>query len=98
MKRTINSYRKRAFLNPASTDQDSYIHAVVESTREGDDRWGTNMLTIADCYHRIQLEFFLGTKRDRRRSFAKIDLLINTLTRFRDALKREADLIEKFNP
>ena len=82
MRRNISIFRKRAFLNPASTDTDSYIHAVVESTHEGGYPWGTNMLTIADCHRRVQLEFFLGSKRARKRSLAKINLLINTLTRF----------------
>ena len=53
------------------------------------------MLTIADCRRRIQLEFFLGTKQARRRSLRKINLLIDVLTRFRDALIKERDLIEK---
>jgi len=89
------TFRKRAFLNPASTDHDSYVHAVVESSGEGGYPWGTNMLTIADCRHIIQLEFFLGSKRARKRSLAKINLLIDTLTRFRDALKRESDLLDR---
>ena len=91
----IISFRKRSFLNPASTDQTSYIHAVVESTHDGEYPWGTNMLTIADCKRAVQLEFFLGTRRARRISLAKIDLLINVLTRFRDALAKEIALIEK---
>lgn len=91
----IFSFRKRSFLNPVSTDQTSYIHAVVESTRDGEYPWGTNMLTIADCKRVIQLEFFLGTKRARRVSLAKIDLLIRILTSFRAALAREIALIEK---
>jgi hypothetical protein len=53
------------------------------------------MLTIADCRRRVQIEFFLGTKRERRRSLAKINLLINILTRFRDALAKEIALIDK---
>ena len=53
------------------------------------------MLTIADCRRRIQLEFFLGTKQARRRSLRKINLLIDVLTRVRDALIKERDLIEK---
>ena len=39
------------------------------------------MLTIADCRRRVQIEFFLGTKRERRRSLAKINLLMAILTR-----------------
>jgi hypothetical protein len=53
------------------------------------------MLTIADCRRRIQLEFFLGTKQARRISLAKINLLIDMLTKFRDALANEIALIEK---
>ena len=87
-------FRKRAFLNPVSTDQTSYIHAVVESTGEGDYKHGTNMLTIADCKRVIRLEFFLGRARDRRLSLKKINLLIDILTAFRDALLREIAAIE----
>ena len=57
--------------------------------------WGHYMLTIADCRRRIQLEFFLGTKRTRRNSLRKINLLIDILTAFRDALVKEIALIEK---
>ena len=89
------SFRKRSFLNPVSTDQVSYVHAVVESSRDGEYPWGANMLTIADCRRSVQLEFFLGTKRARRVSLAKIDLLLNILTRFRAALVSEIAAIEK---
>jgi hypothetical protein len=54
------------------------------------------MITIADCRRRIQLEFFLGTKHARRLSLRKIDLLIDVLTRFRDGLIKEIELIEQF--
>ncbi len=89
------SFRKRAFLNPVSTGHTSYILAETESSRDGEYRWGHYMLTIADCRRRIQLEFFLGTKRTRRISLAKINLLIKVLTSFRDALQKEISLIEK---
>ena len=56
---------------------------------------GHYMLTMADCRRRIQFEFFLGTKRARRISLAKINLLIDILTAFRDALTKEIALIEK---
>ena len=91
----IISFRKRSFLNPVSTDQTSYVHAVVESSRDGEYPWGTNMVTIADFKRAIQLEFFLGTRRARRVSLAKIDLLIAILTRFRAALAREIAAIER---
>ena len=90
------SFRKRSFLNPASTDEPAYINAVVESSRNGENRWGTNMLTIADCHRRVQLEFFLGTAERRRWALKKINLLIDHLTGFRDALKQEIELIENY--
>jgi hypothetical protein len=61
----------------------------------GEYPWGTNMLTIADCRRAVQLEFFLGTRRARKVSLAKIDLLIKILTSFRTALAKEMALIEK---
>jgi hypothetical protein len=89
------SYRKRSFLNPTSTGHTSYILAEVESSQNGEYGWGTNMLTIADCKRIIHLEFFLGRKQERRRSLKKINLLIDVLTRFRDALTKESELIDK---
>lgn len=89
-------FRKRVFLNPTSTGNTSHILTEVESSRSGEYKWGTYMLTIADCRRRIQLEFFLGTRRARRISLAKINLLIDALTQFRDALIAELELIEKF--
>ena len=89
------SFLKRTFLNPVSSGQTSFILAEVESSRDGEYKWGHYMLTLADCRRRIQLEFFLGTKTARRHSLQKIDLLIDVLTRFRDALLKERDLIEK---
>jgi hypothetical protein len=81
---------------PSSTGHTSYILAEVESSDNGADKFANYLLTIADCRRSIRLEFFLGTKENRRRSLKKINLLIDTLTRFRDALKRESDLIDKF--
>ena len=89
------SFSKRAFLNPASTHLTSYIQAYVETGRDGPDKWGDNMVLIADCKRVVELEFFLGTKRHRRISLAKIDLLIDVLTQFRAALAQEIQTIEE---
>jgi hypothetical protein len=91
-----HKFVKRTFLAPASTGHTSYILAEVEDSRNGEYKWGHYMLTIADCRRRIQLEFFLGKSRTRKRTLKKIDLLIKTLTDFRQALETEANLIEKF--
>jgi len=95
IRKTIYAFSKRAFLNPASTHQASYIQAHVQTGHEGPDKWGENLVTIADCKRVVQLEFFLGTKRDRRLSLAKINLLIKILMQFRRALAKEIRLIEK---
>src|ERR1043166_5183692 len=92
---SIFSHRKRAFLNSISTGHTSYIFTDDDSRRGREYKWRIYMLTTADCRRRIQLEFFLGTKLARRRSLQKINLLIDVLTRFRDALIKERDLIEK---
>jgi hypothetical protein len=93
--KSLFTLRKRSFLNPASTGQTSYVLIEVESSHDGEYQWGTNMVTIADCRRRVQLEFFLGTKRQRRLALAKIDLLLKLLTVFRKALLKEIGLIEK---
>lgn len=89
-------FRIRKFLNPTSTGQASYVLAEAESSHNGEYKWGVYLVTIADCRRRIQLEFFIGTKRARKVSLEKIDLLIDVLTRFRAALLKEIELIEKF--
>ena len=93
-RKTIYAFSKRAFLNPASTHLTSYIQAYVQTGQDGPDKWGDNMVLIADCKRVVQLEFFLGTKRYRRISLAKIDLLIDVLTQFRAALAKEIESIE----
>jgi hypothetical protein len=56
--KSVFSLRKRSFLSPLSTGFTSHIFAEVESSNEGEYRWGHNMLTIADCRRRVQIEFF----------------------------------------
>jgi len=94
-KRSVFTFRKRLFLNPASTGYASYILAEVESSDGGAYKWGNYLVTLADCRRVVQLEFFLGTKQARRMALRKINLLIDVLTRFREALEKEIALIEK---
>jgi len=89
-------FLKRRFLNPVSTLTTSYIYAHVEDSKKGEVHNGANMLTIADCHGNVEFEFYLGSKAHRRRSLAKINLLIDVLTQFRNALKKESELIDKF--
>ena len=57
------AFRIRRFLNPVSTGTNSHILAEIESSKDGANRWTTNLIVLADCKRSIQLEFFLGTKR-----------------------------------
>lgn len=88
------SYRRRRFLAPASTGFTSYVLAEVESSDGGEYRCGHYQLALADCRRRVELEFCLTTARERCRSLSKIDLLLEVLGGFRDALAAEARLIE----
>jgi len=93
-RKSLFAFSKRAFLNPASTHLTSYIHAHIQTGDDGPDKWGDNRVIIGDCNRIVQLEFFLGTKRERRISLAKIDLLIKVLMQFRTALAKEISSIE----
>jgi hypothetical protein len=90
--------RRRVFLAPAATGATSYIFAEVESSHGGKYRYGHYMLSLADCHRCVDLEFSLATARARHRSLAKISLLIDVLTQFRERLQTEAQLIASYNP
>jgi hypothetical protein len=53
------AYRKRAFLNPISTGQPSFVFAVADSSEGGKKEYGDYVLTIADC-KRISNSIFLS--------------------------------------
>lgn len=89
------AYRKRVFLNPISTGKPSFIHALAESSDGGTYILANCLLIIADCNRRIMLKFPLTSKRARKNSLAKIDLLADIVNRFRDAVHAEATLIDE---
>lgn len=89
------AFLKRTFLNPVSTLSTSYIMANVADSQNGEVKHNGNMLIIADCHRAVEFEFYLGTRARRRQSLAKINLLIQFLTAFRDALAKEIAAIEK---
>jgi hypothetical protein len=93
----IFSFRRRVFLASVSTGLTSYVFAEVESSNGGEYRYGHYMLSLADCRRRIELEFSLATSRARRESLAKLDLLIEVLSSFREALATEAQLIAGYD-
>src|ERR1044072_2206110 len=92
------AYRKRVFLNPISLSAPLFIQAVADSSDEGTYLLGSYVLIIADCDHRITLEFGLANPRQRKASLAKIDRLLKVVNAFRDAGAREAELIQHQKP
>ena len=89
------AYRKRVFLNPISLSLPSYIQAVADSSDEGTYVLGSYVLIVADCHRNIMLEFGLASAKERKRSIEKIDRLVKVVNDFRDAVHREAKLIEE---
>ena len=89
------AYRKRVFLNPISLSAPSFIQAVADSSDEGTYLLGSYILIIADCNRRIMLEFSLANATQRKASLDKIDRLLRVVNEFSEALRAEAELIEK---
>lgn len=90
-----SAYRKRAFLNPISTGQPSFVFAVADSSNGGQNPLGNYVLTVADCRRIVELEFPLTSRRLRKQSLAKIDLLAQVINEFKDAVHAEAELIDQ---
>lgn len=89
------AYRKRVFLNPISDSIPSFIQATADSSDEGTYLLGTYTVIIGDCRRNVMLEFNLKNEAQRKISLAKIDRLARVVNEFRDALRAEAELIEK---
>jgi hypothetical protein len=94
MKRN-RAYRKRAFLNPISTGEPSFVFAVADSSKGGKEAAGNYVLTFADHTRIIELEFPLASPRLRKQSLKKIDLLADVINGFKDRLHTEAELIDQ---
>jgi hypothetical protein len=88
------TYRKKTFLAPAPGDTSSIL-LEAEDSEGGKKKSGHYMVSITDSRHRVDLDFYLGTATHRKQSLAKLDLLINCLTEFRQALVAESNLIKK---
>ncbi|HJR45295.1 MAG TPA: hypothetical protein VJ927_06790 [Actinomycetota bacterium] len=90
--------RTRRFLNVLGYNAGAYILAVVEDSSrhvKGKHGWpyAEIDLTIADCDRAVSFDFDLSTRGARRNSLRKIDIMIETLKAFRDALADEAAVV-----
>ena len=74
----------------------AYVYAVVpdSSTCRDDDcdhRYCADpILRFSDCGRVVSFDFEVDTADERRNSFHKLDVMIDSLTKFRDALALEA--------
>lgn len=89
--------RIRKFLNKPGYHAGAYVLAEVEDSRKHKKRkhgWPYVHvdLTLADCSRVVSFDFDLSSARRRANSLHKIDLLVDSLIQFRDALRAEADL------
>ncbi len=90
--------RVRRFLNRPGYHAGAYVLAEVEdSTNVKKDRngrwpWVDITLVLSDCDRVVSYDFNLETASGRSNSLHKIDLLVETLSRFRDAMHQEAEL------
>ena len=88
---------ERLLLNLPGFHGGAYVRVFVEDTSTKN-RWrGTPpeprvRLRIADCEDEIRLWFEVDSPQSRANSLHKIDTLLGSLHRFRDALAEEADL------
>ena len=87
---------ERVALNLPGFHGDAYVRVFVADTSETRRRRGypspRMRLRIADCENTIALWFSVDTEDERENSLFKIDTLLASLTRFRDALAEEAEL------
>ena len=97
---------ERAFLNYPGFHGGAYVLAYVEDTsgRECEKQpWADRrvppdprtILELADCKRRINLEFDLTSAAQRANSLHKVDTLLSTLQRFREALETEVVLYDE---
>src|SRR5689334_1400726 len=95
MKQKSKAYRKRAFLDPISTGDPSFVFAVADSSEGGTKADGNYVLTLADWERIIELDFPLTSPRLLRQSLRRIRLLAEIVNRFKDTIHAEAELIKQ---
>ena len=90
---------ERKLLNLPGYHGGAFVRVYVEDTSARKARNSVPeprfKLQIADCTNTIALEFSVASHGERENSLHKIDTLIGSLTRFRDALTAEAELYVK---
>ncbi len=87
----------REFLNLPNESAGAYIIASVDNDCDGKDKhcWHNASFDISDCNRVISLYFGMSSYKERKNSFHKIELLIDTLIDFREAMKEETKTLKR---
>lgn len=89
-------YYRRSFLNRPGHHATAFIYATVPCTKPDDDEdtcYPT--LTIADCSRSISLSIDCESEDAMNNSLYKLDMLITSLTEFREAVRIECEIQKK---
>lgn len=73
----------RKWLNKPGHHSTAFVFAAIE---DSDNTYSDVAFKIADCDRQISLDFYAGNKRELTNALAKIDLLVDSLQQFREAL------------
>jgi hypothetical protein len=86
-------YYRRSFLNRPGHHATAFIYATVPFTKAEDEEDSCYpVLTIADCNRSISLSIDCGSGADAKNTLYKLDMLIETLTEFREAVRIECEI------
>jgi hypothetical protein len=87
--------KRREFLNEDEA-MPAYVIGIVQDTSNIPDtneswQYGTVMLDLADCYHRVSFSFDLAEEYGRRDALRKINLIAEVVNAVRDAIEKEVE-------
>ncbi len=85
-------YYRRSFINKPGFHATAFVYATVSKTRADDESGCYTNLDIADCNRSISLSIDCDGEASIANSLYKLDTLIDTLTEFREAFKKECDI------
>jgi hypothetical protein len=86
-----NRFYIREFLNKPGFHSVGYILCSVEQTDKEESLPGYAQLMIGDCNRHISIDIDIATEEDRDNTLYKLDLLIDSLNKFKEAILVEMD-------
>jgi len=87
--------KRREFLNDDEAMPAFVIGIVQDTSGMPDDnqgwRYGTVMLDLGDCYHRVSFSFDMSEPVPRQESLKKINLIAEVVNAVREAIEKEVE-------